>query len=46
MMVWCECGAFVLWYFEDGISVCRCGHPAAEHVDGDKMCVGDLEVTR
>lgn len=37
---WCECDAFVLWYEEAGIYVCKCGHPRAQHSDGIWMCHG------
>lgn len=37
---WCECDAFMLWYEEAGIYVCKCGHPRAQHTDGIWMCHG------
>ena len=40
----CVCLAFVLWYGEAGVRVCRCGHPDREHIDGTATCVGDVEV--
>jgi hypothetical protein len=43
-VVFCLCKLFDFWYEEDGIKVCKCGHPAAEHLDDTGSCVGDLIV--
>lgn len=44
----CSCERFKLWYIgEDiGVKVCTCGHPDTEHVDGAKMCVGEVRRVR
>lgn len=41
-LAWCTCPAFVLWYSEAEVPVCRCGHPDAEHLDDSRMCLGDV----
>lgn len=41
----CECPGFILWYTtERGVDVCRCGHQRDEHIDGQRMCVGDVVI--
>lgn len=37
---WCTCDAFTLWYDD----VCVCGHLDETHVDGQRLCVGDVIV--
>lgn len=39
---WCDCILFELWYIENDIRICRCGHPDREHVDTTKLCIGDV----
>lgn len=43
-LVFCNCEAFRLWYAEDGIEVCHCGHPRGEHLDSVKVCLGESVV--
>lgn len=48
MRYFCECLKFKLWYEQDGVKVCWCGHRDAEHLDaehldGERSCVGDVE---
>lgn len=37
----CTCPRFTLWYTNDeGVPVCECGHPPAEHLDERASCTG------
>lgn len=36
----CLCEAYIFWYTEVDIDVCRCGHPKGEHVDSLYLCTG------
>jgi hypothetical protein len=36
----CDCEWFDLWYEEDGVRVCECGHPDDEHIGGHGTCTG------
>lgn len=41
-LVYCVCSAFRLWYVTElGTRVCECGHPAGEHLDDERSCVGE-----
>lgn len=40
----CSCDGFSLWYDDDGVLVCACGHPAEEHLDQRGSCTGKVEL--
>lgn len=42
-LAYCLCEAFRLWYVtETGLRICGCGHPAGQHLDGERSCVGEV----
>lgn len=42
--VFCLCPIFRLWYTEQGVTVCECGHRYEEHLRGVGSCLGDAEI--
>lgn len=43
-LVFCACDGFARWFVEGGADVCECGHPAGEHLDSVRVCLGTVAV--